>query len=132
MANVKCKSGSTIDPNLEPSYFEPRFATVRSLPRLKFPVSFARTSCPFEIGDAFQKPFGLIARNGFDGSSVMLEQHRSIFQGAVRKRCALEFAAFVNARLIIGHKSSLCSRICDSIRHVAYVKQIRRLLNSKL
>jgi hypothetical protein len=34
--------------------------------------------------------------------------------------------------LIIGHESILCSHSRDSIRHVAYVKQIRRLINSKL
>ena len=64
---------------------------------------------PFEIGDAFQKPFGLVSRNGFDGSTVMLEQHRSIFQGAIRKRCALEFAVlvnlgFINLGTVTGHE----------------------------
>jgi hypothetical protein len=87
---------------------------------------------PLEISNAFQKAFGLIARNCFHRSSMILEQHRSVFQGTVRKRCALEFAVLVNPGLIIGHEKSLYSHKRQGIRHVAYVKKNPRLLDSRL
>jgi hypothetical protein len=98
---------------------------------LEIPGSFCQHELfvqALEVRDAFQEPFGLVARDRLDGPAAMLEQNRAVFECPVREWVGFEFAVLVDS----GHVQSVGPSGRAVIRHLAHGGRAARRVHSRV